>query len=181
MTKTAMALYAAGLFILGAGAGGGGDHLLFPHKDQRDGMETVAALQDWRLTCPPRTTKDGSCLIQSTIVQKGTNNPVAEITVAPKNNADLMTVVVPLGVFVPTGIKFGIGAISKTIPFKTCLQVGCIATAPVDSALASAFASNATGSIGVVGADGRSIPLNFSMHGYGDALADRSADMAARK
>ncbi len=122
-----------------------------------------------------------SASFKTPLVQKSTNSPVAEISIAPKNNTDVMTIVVPLGIFVPTGIKLGFGGFSKAIPFKTCVPVGCVASTPVDSTLASALANNAGGSIGVVTSDGRSVPLNFSMHGYSDALADRSVDMAARK
>jgi invasion protein IalB len=185
MTKTMMVVYAVGIFLLGALIALGGEHLLFMQHDQRDKMETVGSLGDWRLTCPPRTTKKAFCLVQSVVVQKGTNNNVAEITIAPKDNAhpdaDQMTIVVPLGVFMPPGLRLAIGTLDKTIAFKTCLQVGCIAALPMDSTLASALANNTGGSITVATIDGKTVPLDFSLRGYTDALADRSADMAARK
>jgi invasion protein IalB len=185
MTKTMMAIYAAGVFLLGALVALGGEHLFFPRHDQRDKMETVAALQDWRLTCPPRTTKDAYCLIQSVLVQKGSNNSVAEITIGPKDkshlDSDQMTIVVPLGVFMLPGLRLAIGTVDKTIAYRTCLQVGCIATLQMDSALESALASNTGGSISVATLDGKTVPLDFSTRGYGDALAERTVDMAARK
>lgn len=179
MTNTTMALYGAGLFVLGAIVALGGEYLIRGH-DQRDGMETVAGLQDWRLTCQPRTTKNGGCLIQSGIVQRGTNNVIAELSVAPKDKSDVLTIIAPLGVRILDGVHFGLGSISKTVQFKTCLQMGCIATLPMDSGVATAMSQEQNGTITIVAADGRAIPLNFSLRGYSDAIADRATDMSAR-
>ena len=88
---------------------------------------------------------------------------------------------VALGIFMPPGLRLAIGTVDKTIPFKTCLQVGCIAAVPMDPTLASALSNNTGGSISVATIDGKTVPLDFSMRGYGDALADRNVDMAARK
>ena len=182
--NTAMtALYGAGLFVLGAIVGGGGMYLVHGH-DQRDGMETIAALQNWRLTCAPRTMKNGECLIQSGIVEKGTNNVIAELSIGQKDKADVLTIVAPLGVFIPTGVRLSLGDISKTIPFKTCIMLnpplGCVATLPIDSAIATALSKDDGGTITLVAANGQSVPVNFSLHGYNDAIADRAIDMSAR-
>ncbi len=187
MTKTTMLLSAAGLFILGALVAIGGEHLLFKQKDPRDNMATIASLQDWRLSCPPRTTKTGTCILQQFIAQKGTNSVVAELTVAQKGKSDMLTVVVPLGVFIPPGLKFTVGkGEPKSIAFKTCLQtdvpiLGCIATAPIDAGLAAAMSQNSGGQITVVTGEGKTVPLNFSLHGYREALAARAVDIAARQ
>jgi invasion protein IalB len=186
MTKSMMALYAFLAFVLGALAAFGAQHFLFPQKDQRDAMATVGAFQGWRLNCPPRTTKDGVCVMQQALARKGSSQIVAEINVAPKDkkdSPDQLTVVAPLGVFVIPGIKLTIGsAPDKTVAYKTCLPAGCIATTPIDAGMASALSQN-TGNlvITVMSADGKSVPLNFSLQGYREALAARAVDMAARK
>lgn len=181
MTRTALAISAIGFLLVGAGVGVGADRLLFPRHDSRDAMETVATMKDWRLTCAPRTQKDGVCIIQSGIVQKGTNNMVAELTIAKKDKADLLSILVPLGVYVPSGVQLTIGpGGAKTIPFKTCLDIGCIASVPFDSALSQAMSQNSDGVISVVAGNGKSLPLNFSLHGYNDTMSERAVDTAAR-
>jgi invasion protein IalB len=184
MTNSTTILYAIAAFVLGALVALGGEHLLFKQKDQRDAMATIAAFQDWRLSCPPRTTKTASCMMQSAIMQKGTSNVVAELNVAPKDKdqSDTLTIVTPLGVVLLAGVKLQIGSgNSKVVQFKTCLQMGCVATLPVDGGLADALSKNDGGVITIMTADGKSVPLNFSLHGYRDAVAARAVDMAARK
>jgi len=124
MTKSMTALYAFLAFVLGALVAFGAQHFLFPQKDQRDAMATVGAFQGWRLNCPPRTTKDGICVLQQALARKGSNQVVAEINVAPKDqkslNTDMQTVVAPLGVFDIPGIKVTVGSgPDKTIAYKT--------------------------------------------------------------
>jgi invasion protein IalB len=187
MTKSMTALYAFVAFVLGAIAALGAQHFLFQQKDQRDAMATVGAFQGWRLNCPPRTTKDGVCVLQQALARKGSNQVVAEVNVAPKDtksiDTDMLTVVAPLGVFVIPGVKINAGSgPDKTVNYKTCLPAGCVATTPIDAGMASALSQN-TGNlvITVMTADGKSVPLNFSLQGYREALAARAIDMAARK
>jgi invasion protein IalB len=86
-----------------------------------------------------------------------------------------------LGVFVLPGVKVSAGdSVTKTAAYKTCLQMGCVASLPIDSALAAAMSKNA-GLVVTVVAEGKPVPLNFSLAGYRDALTARAADMAARK
>jgi invasion protein IalB len=175
-------LTAIGTFILGALVAFGADRYLINSKDQRDSMETVGGFQGWRLTCPPRTVKGGNCLLQQGLARKGSGAVLAQVTVAPdKNKSDVMTVVAPLGVFVLPGVKVSAGDnVTKTAAYKTCLQMGCVASLPIDSALAAAMSKNA-GLVVTVVAEGKPVPLNFSLAGYRDALTARAADMAARK
>ena len=174
-------LTAIGAFILGALVALGADHFVFKAKDPRDNMETIAGFQGWRLTCPPRTTKGANCVMQQGLARKGTGQVLAELNIAPnKDKGDMLTVVAPLGVFILPGIKVSAGnSGEKTAPFKTCLQMGCVASLPIDAGLATAM-SQAKGIQVTVVADGKPVPLNFSLTGYRDALAARAVDVAAR-
>lgn len=181
MTKSTMALSAIGIFVLGVLVALGADRLVLKQKDPRDDMTTIATFDDWRLTCPPRTSKKGFCVMQSTIMQPGTTNVVAELSVAPRNNSDVLTVLAPLGVFIPQGVKVVVGSgQAKTIAFTTCVQLGCVASLPIDSGLAAELSQSTGGRIAVTAGDGKVLPLNFSLRGYGDALAARAVDTAAR-
>lgn len=181
MTNSTTVLAAIGAFILGVLVGLGADFAL-KGKDQRDAMETIGGFQGWRLTCPPRTTKDGSCILQQALARKGTGTILAQLTVAPdKDKKDVLTVVAPLGVFILPGIKVSVGSgVEKTAAYKTCVQMGCVAAVPIDESLAAAMSKNAGIQVTVV-ADGKPVPLNFSLAGYREALAARAVDMAARK
>ncbi|HWU27343.1 MAG TPA: invasion associated locus B family protein [Rhizomicrobium sp.] len=181
MTRTALAISGLGILLAGAALAIGSEHLFFRRHDPRDDMETIAKLQDWQMTCQPRTMKKGGCILQSGILQKGTNNMVAELTIAKKDDADVLSIVVPLGVYIPAGIQLTVGhGSAKTIPFKTCLEVGCIANVSFDSGLAGTMSQNSDGVITVVAGNGKSLSLNFSLRGYNDAISARAVDKAAR-
>jgi invasion protein IalB len=181
MTNSTTVLTAIGTFILGALVALGADHYVFMAKDQRDNMETIAGFQGWRLTCPPRTTKGASCVLQQALARKGTGQVLAELNIAPnKDKADVLTVIAPLGVFILPGIKVSAGnSGEKTAAYKTCVQMGCVASLPIDSGLATAMSQSKGMQVTVV-ADGKPVPLSFSLDGYRDALAARAVDMAAR-
>lgn len=182
MTKSMTALYAILAFVAGAVVALGAEHFLFKQNDQRDTMETVGAYQGWRLNCPPRTLKTGVCVMQQALARKGSNAVVAELNVVPKDKTDMLTVVAPLGVFLIPGVKIDVGSgVEKSVAYKTCLPGGCIATLPIDSGMAQALSQNAGLVVTVATPDGKSVPLNFSLQGYRDALAARTVDMAARK
>jgi invasion protein IalB len=180
MTKSMTALYAFVAFVLGVLVALGAQHFLFKSKDQRDAMETVGAFEGWRLNCPPRTMKTGVCIMQQALGRRDSNAVVAELNIVPKDKTDMLTVVAPLGVFVVPGIKINVGSNEKTVPFKTCLPGGCVATLPVDSDMATALSQNTGLVVTVMTTDGKSVPLSFSLQGYREALAARAVDMAAR-
>ena len=182
MSNSTTVLTAIGTFILGAAVMFGADHFVLKNKDQRDAMETIGGFQGWRLTCPPRTMKGANCVLQQALARKGTGTILAQLNVAQdKDKKDVLTVVAPLGVFVLPGIKVSAGnGAEKTAAYKTCLQMGCVATIPIDAGFASAMAKSA-GLVVTVVAEGKPVPLNFSLTGYNDALAARAADLAARK
>jgi invasion protein IalB len=179
-SKTTMAFYAVGLLALGALAALAGEHFVVNAHDPRDAMQTVAKLPgwDWILTCQERTKKDGKCLLQQSITQQG--NVIAELSVAPKGKSDVMTIVVPLGLLIPPGIGVAIGSGQpRQVAYLTCTQ-GCIAELPIDDSVAEALAHNTGGKLYVVNGAGNRVPIPFSLHGYGDAMAVRAADTAAR-
>jgi len=180
MTNTTV-FSAIGAFILGALVALGADHFVFKPKDQRDAMDTIGVYQGWRVTCPPRTTKGANCVMQQALARKGSGQIMAELNIAKnKDNADVMTVIAPLGVFVLPGIKVSAGTSGeKTVPYKTCVQMGCVASFPIDAGLATAMNQARNFQVTVV-ADGKPVPLNFSLAGYRDALAARATDAAAR-
>jgi invasion protein IalB len=181
MTNTTTVFTAIGAFILGAAVALGAEHFAFHAKDQRDAMSTIGGFEGWRLSCPPRTDKTGNCVMSQALARRGSGTVVAELSVAPdKNKKDMLTIVAPLGIALLPGVKVSVGSADKTATYKTCLPAGCIAALPLDASLASAMSQSANVQV-TVDADGKPVPLNFSLKGYSDALAARAVDMAARK
>lgn len=180
-SKVTTPLIAVALFALGVVATLVCEHLLFVHRDARDAMQTSGYIQDWRLSCAPRTVKKGTCVMQETIVQQGTRNVLAELNVTQKDGTDTLSVVTPLGVLVSPGIGLLVGnSKPRLVPFKTCLEMGCVALTTIDPELSDAMSHNDTGKIIVVNSQGKRVPLSFSLRGYADALSARATDMSVR-
>jgi invasion protein IalB len=179
---TSSVLAGAGLIALGAIGAVGTEHLVLKNKDPRDAMTTVDTLGDWQMTCQPRTQKDGRCVMQQTI-KLANGSVIAELSLAPdeKTKADSLTIVTPLGVLIPGGVKVVVGSNApKAVDYKTCAQMGCIAVLPVDSALSDTLAHGGTAQLQVVNGFGKTVPIGFSLKGFADALAARETDMKAR-
>jgi invasion protein IalB len=182
MTNSNTMLYAAGAFILGVLIALAGEHFLGRQKDQRDDMQTIGSFQDWRMTCSPRTTKKGICIMQHTVVPPGSNSPVAQLTVVSKDKGDVIQIAAPLGILIPPGLRFTVGStVTKTAAFDTCVQAGCVAVIPIDDSMAAAMSKSAGGQISIARLDGKVVALNYSLRGYNDAFAARAVDVAARK
>jgi invasion protein IalB len=183
MTTTTTTVFAAiGAFVLGAAVALGAQHFAFKAKDQRDAMSTIGGFQGWRLSCPPRTDKSGVCIMTQALARRQGGAVLAELNIAPdKNKSDTLTVVAPLGIFLLPGVKVAVGSAAKAVSYKTCLPGGCVATLPIDQGLADAMNKNTGIQVTVGTADGKTVPLNFSLAGFRDAMAARAADMAARK
>jgi len=182
MTTTTTVFTALGAFVLGAAVTLGAQQFVFKAKDQRDAMSTIGGFQGWRLSCPPRTDKSGACVLTQALARRQGGAVLAELNIsADKNKTDQLTVVAPLGIFLLPGVKVSVGSATKTVSYKTCLPGGCVATLPIDRSLADAMTKNADIQVSVGTGDGKTVPLNFPLAGFSDAMAARAVDLAARK
>lgn len=135
---------------------------------------------DWTVRCG--TYKAGrSCSLQQIQRQSGTSKQVLAIYVRALANEDRMTIVVPLGVFLPAGVDLKIGGeLTAQIAFTICRDTGCVAQIPLDEKILAALQSGNAGAAVVRTADGKEIALPISMSGFADAWArlERLADSA---
>jgi invasion protein IalB len=177
----ALVLGGLGCFVLGAITAALGLHFWQAAYDFRGTVATTAYIQDWRLTCPPKTVTSTACALQQSIVERGTNVTIADISVARGVAADTLTIVVPLGVLVGPGLAFSAGtSATLAVPFTTCAQSGCIAITTLTPNQLSQMESAAGGQITIVGRDGRPVNLSYSLKGFADAMRERDRDWRRR-
>lgn len=177
----ALVLGGLGCFVLGAITAAVSLHFWQAAHDFRGTVASTAYIQDWRLTCPPKTVTSTGCSLQQSIVERGTNVTIADLTVARGVAADTLTIVVPLGVLVGPGIAFSAGSPATiAVPFTTCAQSGCIAIATLTSSQLNQMENAAGGQITVVGRDGRPVNLSYSLKGFADAMRERDRDWRGR-
>jgi invasion protein IalB len=180
-STTVLALGGLGLFLLGAVLAAFGTYLLVAGHDFRNKVPTSAFIQDWRLDCPGEKDTKGGCIVQQTVVQKSTNSAVAQLRIVHGAAADTLVITVPFGVLIPPGLSIAAGTDpAVAVPYKTCDQLGCIAFEVLSPTQRTQLEQNTTGTITIVGADGKAIPLSFSLRGFSDAMHEYDADWRRR-
>jgi invasion protein IalB len=159
-----------GLFVVGALIGWIGRGVIAGPAD----VPTMQVYQDWRLICPARSEKDGHCRMTQDVVDSQSGQSVASVSIVNEVGKDkkvskVLVVNVPLGVLLDPGVGLKLGNDTKTYPYKTCLEGGCVAVVPADDALESMIADTSDASINVARLDNKVVPLPFSTKGFAEA------------
>lgn len=144
-------------------------------------QQTTATYEDWIVRCetlagPPA---QKSCeMVQFTHV-KGQQAALTQIAIGRpvKGQPVKLVIQVPLGVWLPTGIRFVPGAGEAGLPttFKRCVQAGCFADTDLkDDMVRKLRATKTAGKIEFKDAGQKDVGLPVSFNGFGaayDALA----------
>ncbi len=128
----------------------------------------VSNYDDWRVACPAAETKDGVCEMSSDIVDPSQNSAIARVSITTdKDGTALIGFVLPPGVALEAGMGLQIDKDPvKVIQYRTCTQVGCIATAPFDDKLAASLRNAGDAKILFAGLDGKPVGEPLSFKGY---------------
>ncbi len=103
--------------------------------------DKVKSFNDWGYKCEkPQGSDQEICFIFQRITSKEDDKRIADTTIAylPKVEKPVMVVTLPLGVFLPAGIKLQVDDAkddSSRAPFIQCIQDGCQARLQMDSKL----------------------------------------------
>jgi len=134
----------------------------------------IIAFDDWRVFCPPQSEAERNCTLSSEVVQ----GQVSLVLENPELGSRLR-VLVPHGVFLDPGLGFSVGDQALQIyQYETCLQAGCFAHVPVDSAMLDLLRTNMNGQVVVVPAAGSPVSVPYSLTGFSagyDALVQQQA------
>jgi invasion protein IalB len=144
---------------------------------------TVAAYDDWRVACPAAETKEGICEMSSDVVDPSQNSPIARITIThDKTGKALIGFMLPHGVALEAGMGLQIGKDPvKVIQYRTCTQVGCIATADLDDKLSDALRNASDAKILFASLDGKPVGEAISFKGYRKSFSALKSSEARRK
>ncbi|MCP5410580.1 MAG: invasion associated locus B family protein [Alphaproteobacteria bacterium] len=129
---------------------------------------------DWRLACPAATMKDGSCELNSDVVENENGQPtsLARVTITQDNASKkpILGFTVPLGVALEPGLGLMIDKDpAKVAQYRTCNTVGCIAVLDLDDKLAQSLDGADDVKIALAGLDGKQQQIAVSLKGYHDA------------
>ncbi len=135
----------------------------------------VANYDDWHVACPPADTKEGSCELSSDLIDR--NQPgataLARMSIATdKDGKEILGFTLPFGVALEAGMGLRLGKEPvKVYPYRTCNQVGCIATTPFDDNLKNALKNSEDAAVMFAGLDGKPVAVPVSFKGYQKSLS----------
>ena len=137
---------------------------------------SMAAYDDWRVACPavdPKDTTSGYCSLMSDVMDPQRGQPIAQIVITTdKDKKPLIGFTLPHGVALEAGMGLQIGKDPvKVFPYRTCTQLGCIATAPFDDNLAKALKGASDAKVMFATLEGKPVGIPMSFKGYGKALS----------
>ena len=128
---------------------------------------------DWTVRCFP-VQSDGPCDLaqESTNQQTKQRLVVISIAYAPRNDRYAVTIVVPLGVQLPSGLVIAHGDYrSKPFPFRRCEDDGCYVEAALDPAVIEVLSKGADkSSLNITAFAGGAISLPLSLKGFPQAM-----------
>ena len=127
---------------------------------------------DWRIFClSPNNQK--VCVLSQVLSDKASGQRMLGMELRPATADRLMvTIITPFGVAVdkPVTIRIDEGA-PMTLPFKTCIQLGCVVTTTWESPIVAALQKGTAVFINALAAEtGQGVAFRISLNGFGTAL-----------
>ncbi len=129
--------------------------------------ETVTAFQSWRTACPAATQVKQPCQMIQDILDDKTHGTVARIAVSHDGANQVLAFTMPFGVALEPGLGLRIGKDPvKIVQYRTCNQIGCIATMPLDDKLTASLKGATDVQLLFAGLDGKPVGVPVSLKGY---------------
>ena len=158
---------AAGLAIAAAGSAVAQDTV----GAQPDALRET--YRDWAVRCQTVAGAEGAparrvCDMSQELTQTESGQRVLSVAFqAGSGGASDLTLVGPFGLSLADGIRVVVGGQDMaTIPFRTCLPRGCIATAQLDEAALALLRSGTEAQVIMVADGGRELSLTVSLMGF---------------
>jgi invasion protein IalB len=147
----------------------------FGHSMMTAKPEDVASIRmygDWRLACPqPSAAKSGGCAMIEDVLDSQTRSEIAHLALGKNRAGNLeMIVTMPYDVLLEPGMGLSVGSDKiRVYPYQTCNGGGCMATIPVDDALANSLKNAKTARLLFAALNNKPIGLSFSLNGFDQA------------
>jgi len=143
-------------------------------KAQLAGGKVKATIGAWQISCgrPPGSKIEKCAAVQSVTAE---DRPNVGLTVifqkSLSNNKQMLLVVAPLGVLLPTGLGLIIdGKDVGRVPFLRCGKIGCFAEAVVPDTLTKKFKSGKTALFTIFQTPEEGIAIPIALNGFTKAL-----------
>jgi len=130
---------------------------------------------DWTMRCEkPEESVEERCHIFQNAKDDSNGQDIAHMAVGymPQIEEPLIIIMLPLGVFLPSGIELRIDQQEPIrLPFEVCFPVGCRAGAPMKEPLMGAFRNGLGLTLKVQDVEGRAAEIPMSLKGFTAGLS----------
>ena len=143
----------------------------------------IKTVEDWQVRCyPVQAVAPCDMLQEQGDPQSGRKTLSLSISYIPSMDRHAIIVSVPLDVSLAKGVVLQTDSYtSPTLKYRMCTRDGCFVQAPVDNDLVASVAkSTGEGRVIVVGDDGKTYPIKFSLKGFAQAHDDMVAQAKAK-
>jgi invasion protein IalB len=143
----------------------------------------VKSIEDWQVRCyPVQAVAPCDMLQEQGDAQSGRKILSLSISYVPSMDRHALIVTVPLEVSIAKGVVLQTDSYtSPTLKYRTCTRDGCFVQAPVDNDLVASLAkSSGDGKVNIVGDDGKTYALKFSLKGFAQAHDDMVSQAKAK-
>ena len=135
---------------------------------------------DWSVVCGSQNNRK-ICTATSQLTDKASGRRIVGIELrAAAADRVAVTIVLPFGPAVDKPVTIRIDDSDPiTVPFKTCVQIGCLATTTWELPVLAALRKGTVAFIGTIAADtGKDVTFRISLNGVGTAF-DRALALSA--
>jgi len=132
---------------------------------------TTSNFGDWKSRCEQIKGQAKNCVITQQAVVQESGQRLMQANVVSQNSDPKMTLILPLGFYLPAGAKMQIGEnSSRELVVNSCIQAGCIVNLDLDGLLVRALTGGDSVHVVIQIKDGQDVKIPLSMTGFRDAL-----------
>lgn len=138
--------------------------------------QTAKSFKDWGYKCEsPKGSDQKLCFIFQRISSKEEDKRIADATIAylPKVDKPVMVITLPLGVFLPAGIKMQVDEAKDDAvraPFVQCIQDGCQARMQLDNKMINKMKSGKKMIVAFLTPQQKQLAFPISLSGFTAAI-----------
>lgn len=138
-------------------------------------QQTTATYRDWTLRCVVAADKHKKCEVTQATHVQGRQRPVSQIAISEpvKGSPAKMVVQLPIGIWLPAGVKVSYGANEPAViaSFKRCVPDACFADATLtDAQLDKMKSAKKSGHLEFENGTQNLLKLPISFRGFAEAL-----------
>jgi len=121
--------------------------------------------QDWQLRCEQIRGSSRTCVMTQQALVQESGQKLMQVNIAKQGESTLMTIILPLGIDLPTGVFMLLGDQKNELPVAYCVQSGCVVNHKIDAQLLSALAKEPDVKISMQIVGGQAVSVPFSTKG----------------